>query len=279
MSRLPLALLAFVIAGAARADATPRAPSLADQHADAKTGAATGAIPPGDPALASEYDSLSSAFNKAQSDYFEPYTKAKTDDEREKIHLDPALQPAKLYVPKFEDLAQRADGTEVGLNCCLWIVKHSSGEKSKELTNAIDALSNRYIQSPKLVEFASYLRYGSWSLGRELAQHTLNHLIEASPHDAVRAQATCSLAYALLDDSSGDSAAAHTRAHDLFVKVQHDYPDSKAAKQAESGLFELDHLQIGMSVPELEGTDVDGAPFKLSEYRGKVIVLDFWGNW
>ena len=282
MSRFHLALAAALLTGGlARAESNSSALSalVGAQGSAQKTDAAVGALPPGDEALVKEFDALSSAFNKAQTEYFEPYTKAKTDEEREKVQLDPALQPTKLFIPKFEELAKRADGTDVGLNCCLWIVKHASGGKSKEVTNAVDALSNRYIQSPKLVEFATYLRYASWSLGQELAQRTLQHLISDSPHDAVRAQAMCSLAYALLDDPAGDTESAHKRAHDLFVKVQSDFPDSKAAKQAGSGLFELEHLQIGMTVPEIEGTDVEGAPFKLSEYRGKVVVLDFWGNW
>ena len=27
------------------------------------------------------------------------------------------------------------------------------------------------------------------------------------------------------------------------------------------------------------GEDVDGVAFKLSDYRGKVVVLDYWGFW
>ena len=38
-------------------------------------------------------------------------------------------------------------------------------------------------------------------------------------------------------------------------------------------------LDIGKEVPEIEGEDVDGVNFKLSDYRGKVVVLDFWGDW
>ena len=34
-----------------------------------------------------------------------------------------------------------------------------------------------------------------------------------------------------------------------------------------------------MSAPEIEGNDLDGVAFKLSDYRGKVVVLDFWGDW
>ncbi len=37
--------------------------------------------------------------------------------------------------------------------------------------------------------------------------------------------------------------------------------------------------EIGKPVPEIEGTDTDGKPFKLSDYRGKVVMLDFWGDW
>jgi cytochrome oxidase Cu insertion factor (SCO1/SenC/PrrC family) len=36
---------------------------------------------------------------------------------------------------------------------------------------------------------------------------------------------------------------------------------------------------VGQPAPDIEGEDIDGQPFKLSDYRGKVVVLDFWGNW
>jgi hypothetical protein len=38
-------------------------------------------------------------------------------------------------------------------------------------------------------------------------------------------------------------------------------------------------FDVGTKAPEIEGTDIDGKKFKLSDYRGKVVVLDFWGNW
>ena len=40
-----------------------------------------------------------------------------------------------------------------------------------------------------------------------------------------------------------------------------------------------EHLAIGQEAPDIEGQDVDGVAFKLSDYRGKVVVLDFWGHW
>lgn len=37
--------------------------------------------------------------------------------------------------------------------------------------------------------------------------------------------------------------------------------------------------RVGQTAPEIAGEDVDGKEFKLSDYRGKVVVLDFWGFW
>ena len=38
-------------------------------------------------------------------------------------------------------------------------------------------------------------------------------------------------------------------------------------------------LQVGNAAPDIIGKDLDGVGFKLSDYRGKVVVLDFWGDW
>jgi hypothetical protein len=41
----------------------------------------------------------------------------------------------------------------------------------------------------------------------------------------------------------------------------------------------LQGFAIGTEAPEIIGEDLAGVPFKLSDYRGKVVVLDFWGDW
>jgi transposase InsO family protein len=38
-------------------------------------------------------------------------------------------------------------------------------------------------------------------------------------------------------------------------------------------------FEVGNQAPEIIGEDVDGKKFKLSDYRGKVVLLDFWGDW
>ena len=48
---------------------------------------------------------------------------------------------------------------------------------------------------------------------------------------------------------------------------------------AESQLFEIQHLGIGDTVSDFEGVDVDGNPIKFSNFKGKIVVLNFWGSW
>jgi hypothetical protein len=50
-------------------------------------------------------------------------------------------------------------------------------------------------------------------------------------------------------------------------------------ERAKAELYELRHLSKGMAAPEIEAEDLDGRTFKLSDYRGKVVLLDFWGHW
>jgi cytochrome oxidase Cu insertion factor (SCO1/SenC/PrrC family) len=35
----------------------------------------------------------------------------------------------------------------------------------------------------------------------------------------------------------------------------------------------------GDMAPEITGTDQDGKQFKLSDYQGKVVLLEFWASW
>ncbi len=48
---------------------------------------------------------------------------------------------------------------------------------------------------------------------------------------------------------------------------------------AEGHLDEMHHIIPGKLAPEIDGVTLDGKPLKLADYRGKVVVLVFWGSW
>ena len=56
-------------------------------------------------------------------------------------------------------------------------------------------------------------------------------------------------------------------------------PGSSRMLSAQPTPHGLEDLAIGKMAPEIEGQDVNGVPFKLSDYRGQVVLLDFWGDW
>ncbi|MFT4515675.1 MAG: hypothetical protein ACI89X_002352 [Planctomycetota bacterium] len=58
-----------------------------------------------------------------------------------------------------------------------------------------------------------------------------------------------------------------------------DYFRGTLGDRAERTLFELRNLSVGKVAPDIVGEDIDGTALKLSDYRGKVVVLDFWGDW
>jgi len=57
------------------------------------------------------------------------------------------------------------------------------------------------------------------------------------------------------------------------------YGQRSLAEVAEGELFELRQLKVGEVAPEIDGEDIDGKRLRLSDYRGKVVVLTFSGNW
>ncbi len=68
------------------------------------------------------------------------------------------------------------------------------------------------------------------------------------------------------------------RVEDNFADVPY-YRKKTIGPSAQSAVFEMTKLNIGQEAPDITAEDIDGVEFSLSDYRGKVVVLDFWGNW
>ena len=67
-----------------------------------------------------------------------------------------------------------------------------------------------------------------------------------------------------------------------FLKQQYgklQYQQSSYAVAADEATYFFTHLANGCKAPPTVGQDVDGAPFQLSDYKGKVVMLRFWGDW
>ncbi len=64
---------------------------------------------------------------------------------------------------------------------------------------------------------------------------------------------------------------------DADVRIRPEIPP--LGELAASDLYRIRHLSHGQPAPELVGDDIDGVPIRLSDFRGKVVVLSFWATW
>jgi hypothetical protein len=72
--------------------------------------------------------------------------------------------------------------------------------------------------------------------------------------------------------------ALYERAANEFADGNLPYKE-KVGDRAKTELFELRHLTIGKPAADIDGVDQDGQRFKLSDYRGKVVLLYFWSEY
>ena len=65
----------------------------------------------------------------------------------------------------------------------------------------------------------------------------------------------------------------------LFNSLSPEIKGTEQAKLFKNSLEELRHTGIGATAPDFTQNDVNGVPVKLSSFRGKYVLLDFWASW
>jgi peroxiredoxin len=77
----------------------------------------------------------------------------------------------------------------------------------------------------------------------------------------------------LKDTAKGDA---------LKAQLKRDFPDSepvKMMKQQEEATKLKAALAEGTKFPDFNEKDLDGKPLSIANYKGKVVLLDFWATW
>ena len=214
-------------------------------------------------------------FQAKQKEVSQAYEAATTDAERSKIL---AGMPGKDFAPEFRAIAEEAKGTDTAVRAWLWVMR-LEGSDPKRVAEIVELLLADHMQSEALAELPPYMRRGS-----DPAQmvESLRAMVAESPHPKVRASALYALGSTMLESKSADE---RTEGRRCLEKVVADYGDLQYGSSSTYGavaggqLFELDHLQLGMNAPDFQTVDENGVAWKLSDYKGKVVVVDFWGDW
>jgi len=189
------------------------------------------------------------------------------------------------YARKFLDLAKEIADDPAAVDALIWVVDY--GPDSKEAGTALEALKKDHLDSPKMVQVCRSLNESD----SKQAVSFLRAVLDNSKDHHSQGQACYSLATHAkriaqrAKDNDEENADNLTKeAEDLFERVIKDFGDIKYGNLtfkdfAEGEVFEMRFLVVGMNVPEIDGEDTEGARMKLSDFKGKVVLLEFWGHW
>ena len=214
---------------------------------------------------------------------------------------------ARQFAEQFFQLADEHPLDPVAIDSLLWIVTNL--KTRPEAIRALELLAKRHLDSEQLGP-------GVRQISRTptvAAEQVLRACMERSPHRSVQAEACYYLAQLLEQQAEvvsqlkkqpelaerileyyGQEYGAYLAALDAdtlnaqieqtWKRLKESFADVKVRDStmgvfADLALFRIQNLSVGRVAPDIEGEDIDGMRFKLSEYRGKVVMLSFWGHW
>jgi hypothetical protein len=287
----------------ARKDSVPAAPIIPQgKPASAPTVAVAGS-------REERFTTLKKEHEDAQQAYFDLFKGAKTDEDYDKIAATAKRPDESAYMARARAILDEDPRDALGLSVILWMLPNVRTQPDRD--QLLGLIEEHHMQSEQLAGVCRSLATDASSKGPAI----VTKLLADSPHETVRGNACYALAQAELKDVDAaqrlkstknledlarrkeslgaeraarletlDVPAAKLRAEALLERVVKEFPDVVAGKRtlgqnAQSDLFELRNLAVGKVAPEIEAEDLGGTTFKLSDYRGKVVMLDFWGNW
>jgi thiol-disulfide isomerase/thioredoxin len=172
----------------------------------------------------------------------------------------------KEFGPKFLEYAQKNAKEKDAFGAVMFAIQVGAMSKNDQVQKqAIGLLKKDHLANPEIKNALPML-------GRFLGAESgpfMKELMEKGSTEEIKATACSSLIEALegkLADAKGDEAE----------KIK-----KEMAEMRKIGVekFKMKDLFVGATLPDLKSEDLDGKAVKLSDYKGKVVVLDIWATW
>jgi len=258
----------------------------------------------------SECDALFMEVLEAYRQYNEGTHKARTSEEARKF----TRPDGPAYAARFLAMARAYPDDPVAADALVRVILvNFAGPHWKE---AIEQIKEKHTKSPRIGEA---LRSIAVDTTLPIVEPLLREVLKYNPSDGVRAEAAVALGQLLrrlteeaenmrAHPDSFDHAVARfgreyiTRMRDrdiaamrreseaLYELVVREFGQARVenhdpkyrlnpVEAAQAELRSIRDLVPGKQAPEIVGTDVDGKSMRLSDTRGKVVVLSFWATW
>lgn len=220
-------------------------------------------------------------FKKEMTAYMQRYRVAPTKAEKKKEYANrPMIKPFQARLTELLKNSSVSEETRKGVQ---WWYKKARVEDHEALV--LRLIVENFPEAEFMEEHIYKLAY---DVPQAEAEKYLRSILEVNTYDTARARAT----YHLRDILNKNVKELEGEKAEMARKELDALKDMLMTKHADakniSGISLLEmvegqefasKLQIGKPVPDIAGTDLDGVEFKLSDYRGKVTMLSFWGFW
>jgi thiol-disulfide isomerase/thioredoxin len=196
-------------------------------------------------------------------------------------------------------IAEQNPTDDVAFGAAQFVLDLSLPFENAASDRAFNLIARHHAGNPKVVKALNLLRWEQAEMthaqqvwGGNGRLDFLRAVLRKNPEKQARGMAAFMLAQAAQQEAEGakvndvDIQTKRKEAIQLFQAaakdfgdVQLDNPQGKIGDLAKHSLKALLKSPIGKPAVEIEGEDLEGKNFKLSDYRGKVVLLDFWGSW
>lgn len=242
-----------------------------------------------------EFDKLQKEYEQAQEEWMEGFEKQVAENPEKMIDM--SSNPAAGFLPRFRKLAEAHAGKSEAIPPLAWIVENGMmagamlfgmGGGQSDAQWAFETLYKSHAADPAIKDaIGDGLRYAI--MDQEKLRKFCEQVRKVNPNEQAKGRATLLLAKSLYDGplimlpgfsvNKEKQKADRQRAGALFASIVEDLAGTEEAEEAGRYIYELEHLQLGMKAPEILGRDVESKEIKLSQFKGQVVVLDFWGFW
>jgi len=186
------------------------------------------------------------------------------------------------FAERYADIARSNAGSSVAFEAWVKVLGLSArGMRHAISGEALRTLASDHLEVPELAGTVMNLRYATSSIDEDTVIESLR-AFGASPNRSVKGAALFTLGAVLGDDRPvGDPRL--TEATRILAQLKDfddvDFRGTTYASAAASLLYALENLAVGSACPDFTAVDAEDVAFKLSDYRGKVVLVDFWGFW
>lgn len=262
---------------------------------------------------AARFEALRDEYEKAMNDYYALFRDVKTDEEARKVSETAKAPDRKAYGDRLQVIFDEDPADATAWEILEWSL--GQGGDLLERKKASAALEKFHFEREELESLVARLDLGQPDIASFVTKLSESSPHAAVRGNALYALATqkkedAELIRSLRELSSeedkknyegwlgaermqalsaADPEHAQGEAITLFKRVEKEHGDvavrkgtpyeTTLGKRAKAEIFEMENLVPGKPAPEILGEDVNGVAFKLSDYRGKVVMLDFWGFW